>query len=83
MSVNLTTTLSSFLPKDKLFKTQLLLPYGIVIDAFLIVNKYGEPVGLQKFFNNQAQDYEVDSKNYFKLVGNLYFSLWKRFSFTI
>ena len=59
--------LKNFLPVDKCFKSNLLMPYGILIDAFMIANKSGEAKALEEFFNKETAEFEADSELFNKL----------------
>jgi hypothetical protein len=58
--------LSNFLPKDKCYKSSLLMPYGIFIDAFLIVTKKGDVKPLDEFFNAETSEFDADENKYHK-----------------
>ncbi len=58
--------LSTFLANN--YKTELLQPYGVTVDAFFIVDKDGVPQILDKFYDESSNNYEVDSIKYFKFV---------------
>jgi hypothetical protein len=49
--------LSSYRTIDKYIKLNLLTPYGILIDALLIVDKNGIPLPMEKFYSeNQIKE---------------------------
>jgi hypothetical protein len=53
----LDSTLSSYRTIDKYIKLNLLTPYGILIDALLIVDKNGIPLPMEKFYSeNQIKE---------------------------
>ena len=53
--------LSSYISIDKYIKLNLLTPFGILIDALLIVDKDGKPLPLENYFsNNQIKETNND-----------------------
>lgn len=53
----LNSTLSSYRTIDKYIKLNLLTPYGILIDAILIIDKNGVPLPLENYFSeNQIKE---------------------------
>ncbi|CAF0749806.1 unnamed protein product [Brachionus calyciflorus] len=62
----LLSTLSSFRSVDKYFKLNLLTPFGINVDALMVVDKNGIPCQLAKFMN---ENLELDtSENEYKIA---------------
>lgn len=54
------------MPKDKFFKANLLMPYGIHINAFMITNKDGDARPLDKFYDENTSQFEIDTEKYYK-----------------
>jgi hypothetical protein len=61
-------SLKNFLPFDKFYKSNLLMPYGIFIDAFIIAGKNGDIKALEDFFNKESSEFEPDPELYNKFV---------------
>lgn len=64
----LISTISSFASKDKLFKSNLLMPFGLLVDVFLIMDKNGNIKPLEQFYNKENEEYQVDNKKHFKVA---------------
>lgn len=53
----LESTLSSYRTIDKYIKLNLLTPYGILIDALLVIDTNGIPLPMEKYFSeNQMKE---------------------------
>lgn len=71
LSANFISTLSTYRTAEKYFKSNMLTPYGIVIDALMIINENGVPCQLQDYLNKSGQlemKNEKERKIAFKLV---------------
>jgi len=67
---NFFTTLSNF-SSEQYFKTNLLTPFGIVIDALMVIDKNGKPCKIEKYFNKFGQlevKDQTEKKIAFKVV---------------
>lgn len=67
----LISTLSSYRSAEKYFKTNLLTPFGIVIDALMVINENGIPCLINDYFNEEGQletKNEKEKKIAFKIV---------------
>ncbi len=60
MSNNLVSTLTSYRSPEKYFKTNMLTPFGIVIDALMVIDAKGNPCVLTEYFNEAGQ---LETKN--------------------
>ena len=61
----LDTTLSSYRSIDKYIKLSLLTPFGILIDALIIMDKNGIPQPMEKYFNgNQIENTDNNEIKY-------------------
>lgn len=56
----LISTLTSFRTIDKYFKTNMLTPFGIYIDALMVIDEKGIICPLANYFNENSQ---LDTKN--------------------
>ena len=47
--------MSSFRSQEKYFKTNMLTPFGIVVDALMVIDENGSPCKIADYFNEQGQ----------------------------
>ena len=60
LTEQLISTLNSYRTVDKYFKTSLLTPFGIYIDALLVIDEKGVVCPLADYFNENSQ---LETKN--------------------
>lgn len=63
----LISTLSSYRSIDKYFKKNMLTPFGIVIDALIVINAEGVPCDLENYLNESGQ-LETQNENEKKIA---------------